>query len=155
PGPINRQGLLSVYAVKYDTCQPPVGKHFPAVFSGEAQTLDVLGTTPRLSSAWVVATVPMTDAVSGRRLEATIDVRWDLVDLSHDPSHIHLRVADDGVANSHDNDWFGAAVAHGSLSVAGETWTLGPSSDARISEVKAGCQVIVSPHATLDELACT
>jgi hypothetical protein len=155
PGSVNKQGLTSVFLGRYDTCQPMVGKHFPAVFEGIAQTFDPLVSTSRLDRASISASMPMTDDVSGAIVSLQVDASWELVGtLQHDTSHSHVRLPGDGIVNSHENDLLGGAVAAGSVLVGGETIVLEPSLDAHLQLIKAGCQKIVSPHQQFDELAC-
>jgi hypothetical protein len=154
-GPVNKQGLTSVFLGRYDTCQPMVGKHYPAVFEGIAQTFDPLVSSPRLDRASISATMPITDDVSGAALSLQLDVSWELVGaLQHDTSHSHVRLPGDGIVNSHENDLLGGAVAAGRFLVAGETIVLEPTLDAHLQLIKAGCQKLVSPHQQFDELAC-
>ena len=155
PGPVNKQGLTSVFLGRYDTCQPMVGKHYPAVFEGIAQTLDPLVSGPRLDRASISARIPMTDDVSGATVNLQLDVSWQLVGaLQHETSHSHARLPGDGIVNSHENDLLGDAIAAGSVLLGGETIVLEPSLEAHLQLIKAGCQKLVSPHQQFDELAC-
>ncbi len=155
PGPVSKQGLTSVLLIRYDTCQPMVGKHFPTVFEGIAQTLAPLGSTPRLDRAWIGTTMPLTDDVSGATVSVRLDLGWQLVGaLQHDTAHSHVRLPGDGIVNSHENDLLGDAVAGGSLVLDHETIVLGPTFDAHLQLIKAGCQKLVDPHQAFDELAC-
>ncbi len=155
PGPVNKQGLTSILLIRYDTCQPMVGKHFPTVFEGIGQTFDPLVSSARLDRASISATMPLTDDVSGTTTSLQLDLSWQLVGaLQHDTAHSHVRLPGDGIVNSHENDLLGDAVAGGSLILGSETIVLGPSLDAHLQLIKAGCQKLVDPHQAFDELAC-
>jgi hypothetical protein len=154
PGPVSKQGLTSVDVIVYDTCQPAVGKHPPVVFEAFGQDLTALGTTPRMTRAWVSASYETTDEVSGEPVSLEVSIAWQLDgELSHDTSHIHVPPSDQGVANSHENDLRGAAIAWGTLSVDGQVMELMPTTEAGLELIKGGCQVIVRPGQPSD-LAC-
>ena len=154
PGRVNKQGLTSLSVVVYDTCQPPVGKHPPVVFEIFGQDLTRLGTTPRMTRAWVATTYNTVDEASGDPVTVSFEMAWQLVgEMSHETSHLHVPPSDQGVANSHENDLFGAAVASGSVTIDGVTTALAPTTEARLELVKGSCQVITRPGKPSD-LAC-
>lgn len=154
PGPVNRQGLTDVSVRVSDTCQPPAGKGYPIVAMWQGQTLDRLGSTPRLDVAWIHAVIPVSDDFSGRSVDAVLDMTWTAVGpMDHDPGHLHTRYPHAAIANSHNNNWMRDAVAEGTLALDGALLSLGPTGDAHISLVQYGCQVIVHPGAQVD-LSC-
>ncbi len=154
PGRVNKQGLTSLAVIVYDACQPNVGKHPPVVFEALGQDLTPLGTTPRMSRAWVSASYETVNEATGEPVSLAFDLAWQLDgELSHDTSHIHVPPSDQGVANSHENDLRGNAVAWGSVTIDGQTVELAPTYDAGLELIKGGCQVIVRPGLPSD-LAC-
>lgn len=147
PGPVNKQGLTDVSMRISDTCAPPVGKGYPALAVWQGQTLDRLDTTPRLDSAWIHAVIPVSDDVSGRTVDAVLDLRWTAAGpMDHDTGHLHTRYPHYGIANSHQNTWMRDAVAEGTLLIDGTLMQLGPSWDAHLSLVMYGCQTIIQPN---------
>jgi hypothetical protein len=151
PGPVNKQGLTDVSLRVSDTCQQPVGKGFPLVAMWQGQTLDSLHSTPRLTAAWIDAVVPVTDDVSGRTVAAHLVVQWTADGpFDHDPGHLHVRFAQQGIVNSHYNNWLRPAVATGWLEIDGLTTTIAPTTDAHLSLVKYGCQTIIQPGSGAD-----
>jgi len=154
PGRVNKQGLTSLSVIVYDTCQPTAGKHPPVVFEASGQDFTKLGTTPRMSRAWVSTSYGTTDEATGQPVSLAFDMAWQLDgELSHDTSHIHVPPSDQGVANSHENDLRGNAIAWGSVTINGVTMELPTTSDAGLELIKGGCQVIVRPGQPSD-LAC-
>jgi len=146
PGPVNKQGLTDVSVRVTDTCQEPVGKGFPVVAMWQGQTLDSLQSSPRLTSAWVDAVIPVSDDVSGRSIVAHLVMRWTAAGpFDHDPGHLHVRIPGIGSVNSHYNNWMRPAVAVGSLEIDGVTMSIGPTWDAHLSLVKYGCQTLIHP----------
>jgi hypothetical protein len=155
PGPVNKQGLSGVLLVVEDTCQPREGKHFPAVLSLQAQDMIPLVTTARMDRASANAIFQTTDEVSGDPISVTLDLTWMLDGtMQHDPSHAHHRRPGAGVVNGHENDKLGNATAWGSVTVGSAVIALPATSDAHLQLIRGGCQVIVWPHATSDELDC-
>ncbi len=154
PGPVGKQGLTSLDVVVYDTCGPWVGKHPPVVFEAFGQDLTVLGTTPRMDRAWVSTSYETLDEATGDPVTISFEMAWQLDGvMQHDTSHIHVAPSDQGVAMSHDNHWYGAAIASGSVSIDGVTTELAATTEATLEIVKAGCQVIPRPNQSSD-LAC-
>jgi hypothetical protein len=155
PGHVNKQGLSAVLLVVEDTCQPREGKHFPAVLSLQAQDMIPLVTTARMDRASLKAIFQATDEVSGDPISVTLDLHWRLDGtMQHDPSHAHYRLPGAGVANGPENDWLGNATAWGSVTVGSTVIALPATTDAHLQLIRGGCQVIVWPHATSDELDC-
>jgi hypothetical protein len=155
PGPVSKQGLTSLDMVVYDTCQPSVGKHPPVISEVFAQDLTRLGSSPRMQTAWVAASYDVRDEATGEPVTVAVSITWQLDgELSHDTSHIHVPPSDQGIANSHENDLRGAAVAWGSLAINDETIELVPTSEAGLELIRAGCQVIPRPGMPT-ELACS
>lgn len=155
PGPVNKQGLTGVLLLVEDTCQPREGKHFPAVVSLQAQDMIPLVSTARMDRASVKATFQTTDEVSGDPISVTLDLSWMLDGtMQHDPSHAHYRLPGAGVVNGHENDKLGDATAWGSVTVGSTVIALPVTTDAHLQLIRGGCQVIVWPHATSDELDC-
>ncbi len=154
PGPVNRQGLTSLDVVVYDTCQPPIGKHPPVVFEAFGQDLTPLVSSPRMDAASVSTSYETVDEASGDPVSLALTMTWQLDgEMSHDTSHIHVPPSDQGVANSHENDLRGAAIARGSVTINGTALELAPTTEAGLELIKGGCQVIVRPGQPSD-LAC-
>jgi hypothetical protein len=83
-----------------------------------------------------------------------IDLRWEsTARATRDPSHLHVRFPGIAIVNSHDNDTMVDAVMTGTLTIDGTTTTIW-SGDARLSTVKAGCQVMVHPGADASDISC-
>lgn len=161
PGPVNKQGLTSVLLRRFDTCAdqrtprpaaaPPPGR---VLFDGIGQTLDPLRSTTRFDRAWVDATIPVTDDISGRTVPVHLDIAWTLVGpLQRDTTHLHVRQPHRGIANSHAQTLMGDALIGGKVTVAGAAYHFAPSEGAHLQQVKYGCQIIVHPRGTTD-MAC-
>lgn len=151
PGRVNKQaGPTDLLMTISDTCAEPVGKHFPAVHSWTAQVMVGLESTAQFNRAWVHATLPVIDEVTGEAGTATLDLAWAAVSRAErSPSHVHVRLPHEAIAVGHDNDTIVDAIATGTITVGGTTYQIWTDS-AHLSSVKAGCQVVVHPHATTD-----
>jgi hypothetical protein len=154
PGPVTKQGLTSLDVVVYDTCQPFIGKHPPVVFEVFGQDLTSLGSMPRMTRAWVSTAYESFDEATGDPVTVSFAMTWQLDGImEHDTSHIHVPPSDQGVANSHENDLRGAAIASGWITINGTTITLGPTDGAGLELIRGGCQVIYRPGRPSD-LSC-
>jgi hypothetical protein len=146
PGPVNKQGLTDVNVAISDTCQPPIAKGYPLVAMWQGQGRDPLVSTPRLTQASIHAVIPVHDDISGRTVNATLEVAWMAAGpMDHDTGHVHAFYRRYGMANSHWNTWLRAATAEGTLAIDGTLLRLGPSSDAHLELVQYGCQTIIHP----------
>ena len=151
PGRVNKQaGPTDLLLTISDTCAPPEGKHYPPVHSWMAQTMVGLESNAQFTNAWVLAELPVVDEVTGESGLAQLDLRWTAVGRARpDPSHRHVRFPHEAMAIGHDNNTMEDAVVTGTITVGGVTYEIW-SDSAHLSSVKAGCQVIVHPHATTD-----
>jgi len=160
PGPVNKQGLTGALVGQFDTCasdatgtvrataKPPPGK---VIFSGIGQTLDPLSTTPRFDRAWVDATLPVLDEISGRTIPVRLDLHWSLVgEFDRDTVHSHVRLPHGAIVNSHSQTLMGDAVVSGGVRIGTEPFVFGPTNGAHLQQVKFGCQVISHPHGDVD-----
>lgn len=155
PGAANKQGLTGVLLMSRTPAQPREGKHFPAVLSLQAQDMIPLVTTARMDRASVKATFQTTEDVSGDPISVTLDLRWMLDGtMQQDPSHAHYWLPGAGVVNGHENYKLGNATAWGWVTVASTVIALPAATEAHLQLIRSGCQVIVWPHATSDELDC-
>lgn len=163
PGRVNKQGLTSVLVVRYDTCTRRLGASTAAgggepgtvIFEGFGQTLNRLRTTPRFDRAWIDATLPVLDDVSGETLSVRLALTWTLVgEFDRDVGHTHLRFPHEGIVNSHTQTLTGDALVSGEVSIGADRLTFPPTGGAVLSQVKSGCQVIVFPHASGTDLSC-
>ena len=110
--------------------------------------------TPQFDRAWVHAAVPVYDDVTGAESVATMDLTWTSTGrATPDPTHLHVRFPGVAVVNSHDNDMLVDAVATGTIEI-GDLVVSVSSTDARLSTVKAGCQVIIHPGAENPDVSC-
>jgi hypothetical protein len=163
PGRVNKQGLTSVLVVGYDTCTHGLGGSAAGgggdpgtvIFEGFGQTLDRLRSTPRFDRAWIDATLPVVDEVSGETLTVRLALTWTLVgEFDRDTGHSHVRFPHEGIVNSHTQTLTGDALVSGEVSIGADRLTFPPTGGAVLSQVKSGCQVIVFPHASGTDLSC-
>ena len=156
PGRVVKQGLTTVLVQRLETCgparvaaaagEPPVGE---VVFEGMGQTLDPLRSTPRFDSAWVQATVPLLDEVSGQTVPVNLHVHWSpSAPYVRDTLSTHVREPHGGIVNSHSQTRTAPALVEGTVMIADETFTFAGESDASLEQVKYGCQLIRHPHGT-------
>jgi hypothetical protein len=155
PGPINKQaGPTDVLLIVSDVCAEPVGKGYPKLAVWQGQAMVGLGSTAQFDRAWVQAAIPVHDDVSGADSFAVIDLSWVSTERAViDPSHYHERFPGIAVVNSHDNDTMVAATVTGTMEI-GEIGLEISSSDALLSSVKAGCQVMTHPGVENPDIAC-
>jgi hypothetical protein len=153
PGPVNKQGLVGVFYRELDICSGP-GPRFPVVFSADAQSLDRLVSSSRFGTASIDVTLSGTD---GDGNPVAIDLR---VDWAAAGAFDRSKVSG--------NDWFPAggkrgahvhtwshglradATATGSITVAGTTTELGPTTDASLEQIRYFCIVLQHPHGGFD-----
>jgi hypothetical protein len=155
PGPVNKQaGPTDVLVIVSDTCAEPVGKGYPQLAAWQGQAMIGLESSAQFDHAWVHAAVPVYDDVTGTESVATTDMSWTSTGrATPDPTHLHVRFPGIAVANSHDNDTLVDAVATGTIEIDGLSLSVA-STDARLSTVKAGCQVITHPGAENPDVSC-
>ena len=151
PGSVNKQsGPTDLLVIFSDTCAEPVGKGYPQLAAWQGQAMVGLASSPRFDEAWIHADVPVTDDLSGAQAVATLDLDWTSSGrATPDPTHLHVRFPGVAVVNSHDNDTMVDASVIGTIEI-GSLAIPVDSGDARLSSVKAGCQVMVHPGADAD-----
>lgn len=163
PGRVVKQGLTSVLVIRYDTCASRTGASAAGgggnpgkvIFDGFGQTSDRLRSTPRFDRAWVDATLPVLDDVSGKTVSVRLALTWTLVGaFDRDTGHTHARFPHEGIVNSHTQTLTGDALVSGDISIGADRLTFPPTGGTVLSQVKSGCQVIVFPHATGTDLSC-
>jgi len=148
PDQLNKQGLTSISILVYDTCQPPVGKHFPLVADWWAQTTDRLVVEPRLRSAHLDVVLPMDDAASAGTASVPVHLEWRATARAHPDTvrNNHVRFAGEGIVNTHDNNIVLPAVAWGSITLNGMNVARGVDEGASLQQVKSACMEIRYPH---------
>lgn len=153
---LNKQGLTSVQIFVYDTCQPMEGKHYPIVADWFAQSADRLVAESRMRSAHVVATLTMTDSVSGDSAAVPIDVAWQATAVAHPDTvrNNHVRFPGEGIVNTHDNNINLSALASGTVLLGGVNVSPDPDPSATLEQVKSACMEIGYPHWDGDTLFC-
>lgn len=154
PGPVNKQGLTAVLVDRFDTCatggtapvRPAAEPSGTLIFTGTGDTLDPLQSTPRFDRAWIEATVPVLDEVSGRTVPVRLDLQWSLTGaLTRENGHSHARFPLGGIVNSHTQTLSGDALVSGSVAIASAVLTVEPT-EAYLEQVKYGCQVVFHPR---------
>ena len=156
-GRVNKQGLVGVFYAERDICVEPGPKGYPITYSADGMSLDRLGSTPQFGAAWVRATIPGIDS-DGNEVSIGLDISWS-------PQGAFERSRVSG------NAWFPAngqqgahvhtfshslradAIARGTLTLAGRSIALAPTSDATLEQIRYFCQVIQHPHGGF-EVAC-
>lgn len=163
PGRVNKQGLTSVLVIQYDACAAPQSASAAAdggtpgqvVFDGIGQTRDRLNSTPRFDRAWVDATVPVLDDISGLAVPVRLDLTWrPIAEFDRETVHSHVRVPHEGIVNSHSQTLTAGAAVRGDVWIGKERMSFGPTQGAVLSQVKYGCQVILHPRAAGSDLSC-
>jgi hypothetical protein len=113
-----------------------------------------LDSTARFDRAWIQATLPVLDEVSGRSVPVRLDLRWSLVgELQRETVHSHVRVPQGAIVNSHSQTLTGDSVVSGMVAIGSDVLTFGPTGGAHVQQVKYGCQVVAHPHGDAD-LSC-
>jgi len=160
PGPVNKQGLTSALVGQWNTCAsanaavhaaaaPPPGGEL--ILSGIGQTVDPLNTNAHFDRAWISATVPVLDEISGNTVAVRLDLQWSLVgQFDRDTTHSHVRVAHGAIVNSHSQTLMGDAVVRGAVTIGPDRLVFGPTTEAHLQQVKYGCQVITHPDSDVD-----
>jgi len=155
PGPVNKQaGPTDLLVVLSDLCGEPIGKGYPLLALWQGQTMVGLESNAQLSRAWVDATFEVTDDVSGATETARLVMSWQSTGrATRDPVHSHARFPGEAIVNSHDNNTIVDAVATGTVTIG--DWSIAvQTTDAHLSSVKAGCQVIVHPKSPNADYDC-
>ncbi len=155
PGQVVKQaGPTDVLVIVSDLCAAPVGKGYPKLALWQGQAMVGLSSNAQFTSASVDAMIPVTDDVSGAIGTAHLVMTWTSTGrATKDPTHLHVRFPGMAVVNSHDNDTMVDATASGSVTIgawSAQVWT----TDAHLSSVKAGCQVIIHPGAGEPDIGC-
>jgi hypothetical protein len=169
PGPVNKQGLSGVGIRRTDICAAGgaslagLGLHAAGgggggvvVFDGLGQTLAPLASTSHFDEAWLNATIPVVNELSGDEIPVVVDLTWNLAgELVRDTGHSHIppRLFG-GTVNSHWNSLTGDATVSGTVSIGGEVLGFTAVEGAHLQQLKYGCQVIT--HAgTEADLDCS
>jgi hypothetical protein len=153
---LNKQGLTSVQIFVYDTCQPMEGKHFPIVADWFGQSPDRLDAEARMRSAHLVATLAMTDSVSGDTADVPIDLAWQATGAAHPDTvrNNHVRFPGEGIVNTHDNNINLGAVSSGTVMLDGVNVAPEPDGGASLEQIRSSCMEIGYPHWDGDTLFC-
>jgi hypothetical protein len=153
---LNKQGLTSVQIFVYDTCQPLEGKHYPIVADWFAQSSDRLVTESRMRSAYLRATLTMTDSVSGASADVPIDLVWQASAAAHPDTvrNNHVRFAGEGIVNTHDNNINLSAVASGTVWLNGVNVSPDPDLSATLEQIRSACMEVGYPQWEGDTLFC-
>ncbi|WP_411732243.1 hypothetical protein [Paeniglutamicibacter sp.] len=140
PGPVNKQGLTSVFVRVTDTCVPvaaAAGGGGDVLFEAQAMNMAKMVADPRLRKASVSTAMEGTDA-DGNPVTVELDATWTgtgelehttLSDATHFP---------EGNVVAVDNNLRRAAVAEVSVKVAGRSVS-GTDPEATLELVKANC----------------
>lgn len=146
PGPVNKQGLTSVFVRVTDTCAAvaaAAGGGGSVVFEAEAQNMAALVADTRLRHASVSTTMEGTDA-DGNPVTVELDATWTGTgELEHTTlsSHDHFP---EGNVVAVDNNLRRDALAQVSVSVAGRSVS-GTDPAASLELVKANCVEVARP----------
>jgi hypothetical protein len=144
PGPVNKQGLTSVFVRVTNACGPAAAAGGGGVlFEAEASNMAELVADPRLRTASVSTTMEGTDA-DGNPVTVELDARWTGTgELEHtvisSPDHFP-----EGNVVAIDNNLRRDAVAEVSVEVAGRS-VAGTDPGASLELVKANCVEVARP----------
>lgn len=153
PGPVNKQGLTSVFVRVTDSCAPGGarvtaaagggGGGGPVLFEADAQNRAPLVVDPRLTRASVTTDLAGTDG-EGRAVTVHLVASWTgtgVLERSAGSSHTHSA---DGNVNATGSTLRRAATARVSVRVAGRSST-GTDTGAVIERTKAHCIEVPRP----------
>lgn len=120
------------------------------------QSPDRLVAEARLRSAHLVATLSMTDSVSGDTADVPIDLAWQDTDAAHPDTvrNNHFRFPGEGIVNTHDNNINLSAVAAGTVLLNGVNVSPDADPDATLEQIRSACMEIGYPHWDGDTLFC-
>lgn len=142
PGPVNKQGLTSVFVRITDVCAAP-GRGV-VLFQADGQNLAPLEVRPRLTAASITTELAGTDG-DGNPVTISLSASWTGTGpLEHDTLSSHENIPGVGNVNSTDNNLRRVATASVSVTVNGLT-VAGTDSEAVLEQVKARCIEIARP----------
>lgn len=163
PGPVNKQGLTSVFVRVTDACSATpeegavplaAGGGEPVVYEAAGQSLARLQADQRLAWARISTTITTADASGsplidsdGNRVEMALLVEWTGVGpLDHSTGHNHVLFPDEGVVSSTGNNLMRAATAHVALTV-GPVALDADAAEASLEQVRSRCVEVARPGA--------
>lgn len=142
PGPVNKQGLTSVFVRISDICAAP-GRGL-VLFQADGMNFAPLEVDPRLTSASVTTDIAGTDG-DGNPVTISLSASWTGTGpLEHSTPSSHENIPGLGNVNSTDNNLTRLATASVSVTVNGLT-AAGTDSEAVLQKVKARCIEIARP----------
>ena len=142
PGPVNKQGLTSVFVRISDICAAP-GRGV-VLFEADGMNFAPLDVDSRLTSASITTDLAGTDG-DGNPVTISLSASWTGTGpLEHDTLSSHENIRGVGNVNSVDNNLRRAATATVSVTVNGLT-AAGTDSNAVLEQVKARCIEVARP----------
>lgn len=142
PGPVNKQGLTSVFVRITDVCAAP-GRGL-VLFQADGMNFAPLEADPRLASASITTDIAGTDG-DGNPVTISLSALWvGTGPLEHSTVSSHENVPGLGNVNSTNNNLRRAATASVSFTVNGLTAS-GTDSNAVLEQVKGRCIEIARP----------
>jgi hypothetical protein len=142
PGPVNKQGLTSVFVRITDVCAAP-GRGV-VLFQADGRNFAPLEVDPRLTSASITTELAGSDG-DGNPVTISLSASWTGTGpLEHDTLSSHENIKGVGNVNSTDNNLRRAATATVSVTVDGLT-AAGTDSNALLEQVKSRCIEIARP----------
>lgn len=143
PGPVNKQGLTSVFVRVTDICSGVPGRGV-VLFEADGRNLAPLDVEPRLTSASITTELAGFDG-DGNPVTISLAASWiGTGPLEHSTVSSHENVPGLGNVNSTDNNLTRAATATVSVTVNGFT-AAGTDTIAVLQQVKARCIEIARP----------
>lgn len=150
PGPVNKQGLTSVFLRITDICATTAGGVAAAagpgvvLFEAEGQNMAPLVVDPRLTAASISTELPGTDG-NGNPVTIGLAAAWTGTGpLEHSTVHNHANFPGEGNVNATDNNLRRTATAKVSVTVNGRT-AAGTDSEASLEQVKSRCIEVARP----------
>lgn len=142
PGPVNKQGLTSVFVRITDVCAAP-GRGL-VLFQADGMNFAPLEADPRLASASITTDIAGTDG-DGNPVTISLSASWvGTGPLEHSTVSSHENVPGLGNVNSTNNNLRRAATSSVSVTVNGLTAS-GTDSNAVLEQVKGRCIEIARP----------
>ncbi|TAP44584.1 hypothetical protein [Arthrobacter sp. S39] len=142
PGPVNKQGLTSLFVRISDICAAP-GRGV-VLFQADGMNFAPLDVDSRLTSASITTDMAGTDG-DGNPVTISLSASWTGTGpLEHDTLSSHENIPGVGNVNSVDNNLRRAATATVSVTVNGLT-AAGTDSNAVLEQVKARCIEVARP----------
>ena len=152
PGPVNKQGLTSVFVRVSDTCtQSPMDVHAAAggggggvvLFEAEAQNGAALDVDPRLTRASVTTDMAGTDS-DGNPVTVRLVATWTGTGPLEHTTVVNTNHYGDGNGSATDNNLRRDASAQVSVQV-GERSAAGTATDAVIEQTRSRCIEVPRP----------